>query len=394
MGDLRKVDGNYNLEILTEEMLEDARKSINLKNTLSLPIEELSMLGASVSSLVPAFNTITQTTSLPTDGLYKIANAALGDTLKMAKNGNAWGAMKTIKGKSKMVQLKEVGSLTATTKTVLPIDPATIIVAMMLYSIEKDIKEISETQKKILSFLEVENESQIEADVEALMEIVNNYKYNWDKELVVANSHNVIMDIKNRSRKNILAFQKKLTTEVSKKQLLTSQGKINSTLADLLKKFKYYRLSIYIFSLASLMEIMLSGNFKEEYIENTKNEIEKLSSKYRDYFNEASLYIEKISKNGVEANLFKGIGLAGKTAGKFIGNIPLIKKGPVDEFLKAKGENLYNDAQEIEKNLVRNFAALANPGTRILIEKIEDLNYIYNRTNQICFNKDSIFFLS
>lgn len=99
------------------------------------------------------------------------------------------------------------------------------------------------------------------------------------------------------------------------------------------------------------MEIMLSGNFKEEYIENTKNEIEKLSSKYRDYFNEASLYIEKISKNGVEANLFKGIGLAGKTAGKFIGNIPLIKKGPVDEFLKAKGENLYKDAQEIEKTL-------------------------------------------
>lgn len=394
MGDISKVDGNYNLEILTEEMLEDARKSINLKNTLSLPIEELSMLGASISSLVPAFNTITQTTSLPTDGLYKIANAALGDTLKMAKNGNAWGAMKTIKGKSKMVQLKEVGSLTATTKTSLQIDPATIIVAMMLYSIEKDIKEISETQKKILSFLEVENESQIEADVETLMEIVNNYKYNWDKELVVANSHNVIMDIKNRSRKNILAFQKKLTNEVSKKQLLTSQGKINSTLADLLKKFKYYRLSIYIFSLASLMEIMLSGNFKEEYIENTKNEIEKLSSKYRDYFNEASLYIEKISKNGVEANLFKGIGLAGKTAGKFIGNIPLIKKGPVDEFLKAKGENLYNDAQEIEKNLVRNFAALANPGTRMLIGKIEDLNYIYNRTNQICFNKDSIFFLS
>lgn len=394
MGDISIVDGNYNLEILTEEMLEDARKSINLNNSLSLPIAELSMLGASVSSLAPAFNTITQTTSLPTDGLYKIANIALGDTLKMAKNGNAWGAMKTIKGKSKMVQLKEVGSLTATTKTVLPIDPATIFVAMMLYSIEKNIKEISETQKKILSFLEVENESQIEADVETLMEIVNNYKYNWDKELVVANSHNVIMDIKNRSRKNILAFQKKLTTEVSKKQFLTSQGKINSTLADLVKKFKYYRLSIYIFSLASLMEIMLSGNFKEEYIENTKNEIEKLSSKYRDYFNEASLYIEKISKNGVEANLFKGIGLAGKTAGKFIGNIPLIKKGPVDEFLTAKGENLYNDAQEIEKNLVRNFAELANPGTRMLIKNIEDLNYIYNRTNQICFNKDCIFFLS
>lgn len=142
------------------------------------------------------------------------------------------------------------------------------------------------------------------------------------------------------------------------------------------------------------MEIMLSGNFKEEYIENTKNEIEKLSSKYRDYFNEASLYIEKISKSGVEANLFKGIGLAGKTAGKFIGNIPLVNKGSVDESLQTKGENLYKDAKEIEKNPLRNFAELANPGTRMLIKKIEDLNYIYNRTNQICFNKDSIYFLS
>ncbi len=39
------------------------------------------------------------------------------------------------------------------------------------------MKEIAETQKKILTFLEVENESQIEADVESLMEIVTNYKY-------------------------------------------------------------------------------------------------------------------------------------------------------------------------------------------------------------------------
>ena len=393
MGEINKFEESNSLEILTDSLLEDARKSIETKETLKLPMAELSMLGASVASLLPVFNELTETGTYNTDGLFRIANAAVGDTLKMAKNGNAWGAMKTLEGKSKFVQLKEVKGLTAATESAGVINPTTMFVAMMLYSIEKDLDEIIETQKEILSFLEIENESQIEADVETLMEIVNNYKYNWDNKLSVANSHNVVMDIKNRSRKNILAFQKKLAAEVSKKQVLTSQGKINSILADLVKKFKYYRLSLYIFSLASLMEIMLSGNFKEEYLASTKFDIEKLSDQYREYFMEGSLYLEKISKTGVEANLFKGIGMAGKTAGKFIGSIPLVNKGPVDEFLQDKGTSLYEDGLGLEKNLLKNLAELANPQTRMLVEKIEDINYIYNRTREVYFDKDSIFFL-
>ena len=40
---------------------------------------------------------------------------------------------------------------------------------------------------------------------------------------------------------------------------------------------------------------------------------------------------------GIEANIVKGIGTVGKNFGKFIGGIPLIKEGPVDEFLQEKG---------------------------------------------------------
>lgn len=393
MGDISKIIGDNNLEFITGALLEDTRKAIDIKNTLSLPIADLSMLGVTISSLLPYFRTVTQTPNLPADGLFRIANKAFGDTLKMAKNGNAWGAMFTGNGKSKLVQLAKVDSDLLKTKTVAPMDPALIFAAMMIYSVEKDMKQIKQDQKKILSFLEVENESQIEADVETLMEIVKNYKYNWDNLMIVTNSHNVVMDIKNRSRKNILSFQRKINDEVLKKQLFASQGKINSRLADLVKKFKYYRLSIYIFSLSSLMEIMLAGNFKEEYISYTRNEIEKLSSQYRNYFMEASFYLEKISNTGIEKNLFKGIGMAGKTAGKVIGSIPLINKGPVDEYLQDKGDDIYKSSLEIEKNLLRNFAELANPSTRILIEKIENLNYIYNKTEEIYFNKEKIYFL-
>lgn len=393
MGDISNINEYNNLELITGALLEETRRNIDIKNTLSLPIAELSLLGVSISSLLPYFRTVTQEISLPTDGLFRIANQSFGDRLKMAKNGNFWGAMLTPKGKSKMAQLIGADSVLLTTKTVAPKDPALIFVAMMIYSVEKDMKQIKQDQKKILSFLEVENESQIEADVETLMEIVKNYKYNCDNLMIVTNCHNVVMDIKNRARKNILSFQKKINDEVLKREFLTSQAKINSRLADLVKKFKYYRLSLYIFSLSSLMEIMLAGNFKEEYILYTRNEIEKLSSQYRNYFMESSFYLEKISKTGIEKNLFKGIGIAGKTAGKAIGSLPLINKGPVDEYLQDKGDSIYKSSLEIEKNLLRIFAELANPSTRIVIEKIENLNYIYNQTEEIYFNEEQIYFL-
>lgn len=153
--ELETVSGENGLIELTENLLMDARASINSNKALSVPIAELSALGAGISSLVPAFNTVTQTTSIAADALFRVANAAPGDKLKIAKNGNAWGAMKTADGSSKMVQLAEAGPLSATTQTVAAFNPATMLMAAALYSIEKDMKKITETQKEILTFLEV-----------------------------------------------------------------------------------------------------------------------------------------------------------------------------------------------------------------------------------------------
>lgn len=73
---------------VTEALVLDARNTeISKTTSLSVPIAELSTLGAGVSSLIPAFNTVTQTVTMNTQGLYQLANASVGDTLKIAKNG-------------------------------------------------------------------------------------------------------------------------------------------------------------------------------------------------------------------------------------------------------------------------------------------------------------------
>jgi len=379
---------------ITDGILLDARTDISKKNTISMPIAQLATLGAGVSSLIPALRTVTQTTTASTQGLYQLANAGVGDVLKVAKNGNSWGAFKTAEGTSKLAQLQAAGPLSATNTAVMPIDPLTMMMAVALFSIEQQLGNIAEMEKQILSFLEVEKESEIEADVETLSKIISKYKYNWDNAQFVSSNHKVVLDIQRTTRKHMNSYQKKVSEILSSKQLIVAQSKVNSTLNDLHKKFKYYRLSLYTFSMASLVEIMLSGNFKEENITGAKSEIESLSMAYRDIYGQCSLYLEKMCASSLEANVLKGIGAASRAAGKFIGSIPVIKEGPVDEFLQGGGAQLKEEAFGIERNVVQSFAEISNPGTAVFIEKMNDMIKIYNHTTEIYFDEKQIYLVA
>lgn len=402
MGDIMNINSSENVEVtstendlieFTEGILFDAHSDIATKNTLSVPIAEIATLGAAASSLIPALRTVTQTTSINIQGLYKLANAGVGDVLKAAKNGNFWGAFKTAEGGSKFAQIQAAGPLSVSTNTVMPIDPATMMMAVALFSIEQQLKNIAEMGKQILQFLEVEKESEIEADVETLLNIIAKYKNNWDNEHFVASNHKMVLDIQRTARKNMNTYQKKVSEVLNSKKLINPQTKVNSSLKSFEKKFKYYRLSLYTFSLASLLEIMLSGNFKERYISGIKDEIRILSEKYRDQFGQCSIYLEKMSNSALDTNVLKWFGSAGKEAGKFIGSIPIVKEGPIDDFLQDSGAQLQRNALGIQGKAVKEFAMISNPGTGVLLDKMNDLIQIYNHTSQICFDEDKIYLL-
>lgn len=188
-------------------------------------------------------------------------------------------------------------------------------------------------------------------------------------------------------------YQKKIVESIGKKQHIVTQASVKQSFASLEKEFKYYRLSLYTFSLSSLMEVMLSGNFKESYISGIRDELQQMSDAYRDLFEESSHYLEKLSYSAIEANVLKGVGTAGNAVGKFIGSIPLVREVPVDEFLQDGGTHLKKSALDMEKDAVHRFASIGNPGTRMFMEKMDEIIQIYNRTEQICFDDKKIYLL-
>lgn len=385
---------NTDLVQIADGILLDTRASMTNKSVMTMPIAQLATLGAGVASLIPAFRTVTQTTTVGAEGLFRLANAGVGDVLKVAKNGNFWGAFKTADGASKFAQLQSVGDLTSTTTSVMPIDPATIMMAVALFSIEQQLGHIAEMGREIITFLEIEKEAEIEADIETLSAMMTKYKHNWDNQNFIASNHKLALDIQRTARKNMNAYQKQVTDVVSAKKLFVSQSKVNETMQDLLRKFKYYRLSMYAFALSSFVELMLSGDFKAENIQLVKNELEKMSATYRDIFGQCSFYLEDLSVSSIETNLLKGVGVASKAVGKFIDGIPKIRDGQVDEFLLEHGGKLQSNATKIEKKVVEAFAEINNPGLWVFVEKLEDMIKIYNHTEQICFDDKHIYLIA
>lgn len=379
---------------IVDGILLETRSSLANKTAMTMPIAQLATLGAGVASLLPAFRTVTQTTTVAADGLYRLANAGVGDALKVAKNGNFWGAFKTADGASKFAQLQAAGTTTATSSTVMPIDPATLMMAVALFSIEQKLGSIADMQKQMLSFLAIEQEAEIEADIETLSAMITKYKHNWDNEHFIASNHKLVIDIQRTARKHLNAYQKQVAEAISSKKLFVSQSKVNEALTDLLRKFKYYRLTMYTFSMASFIEIMLSGDFKEENIRLVKDEIEKMSATYRDLFGECSMYLERLSDSSVETNVLKGLGAASKAVGKFIDGIPKIREGQVDEFFLESGAKMQGNAHRIERKVIEAFAEISNPGVWVFVEKLNDMIQIYGRTTEIYFDDKEIYLIA
>lgn len=291
------------------------------------------------------------------------------------------GALKTADGTSKMAQLQEAGSVDISSAAALPFGAATIMMAVALHSIEQKLDRIEKMQKQIFDFLTTEKESEIEADVQILFGILAQYKFNWDNGHYTAISHKMVLDIKRTSLKNVRAYQKIVTGEIEKQLLFALRNDVDSALANLMNQFKYYRMSIFVCAFSSLAEIMLGGNFKEEYIAAVGAEIEELAADYCGFFEKASQRLEKLSSDALDTTILKGIGRAGKSVGKFFGNIPGIRNTSVDKFLQESGDGLVDKASVIEEKAVRRFADLGNPCTSHIAELMQNMTAILTIRN-------------
>lgn len=377
-------DYSGNLVEMNNFMLANVRKEDLSKNAYVLSISKLSELSPITVSTANNIKNLVKENSKPTEKLYRITNLEKNDSLKALRDGKSfWGSIKKSDGSSTMAKLTEVNK-----KNTMIFDPTLMMMSVALASIETELKDIKELSQKIFSFLEHDKESEIESDLEILNKSLIDFRFNLEDEKYLINNHKQVMDIKRTANKNILFYKKEIRDDLLKDKFFTTNNSMNSMINEIQKKFRYFRLSLYIYSFSTLLEILLIGNYKSEYLLLKINELKELDSEYLDMFNITLDYVKKNANKSIEGNVLSGLGNAGKAIGSLVEKA---KVKSVDNWLNQKGDNLKESAQNIKNNFVSILDEIKDTNAKTFIKQIEKVDSIYNKAKNIYFDKENIY---
>lgn len=284
------------------------------------------------------------------------------------------------KNKSKAKKLKQLG-----------FNPATIMMTAVLSEIEKDVTEIKEISKKILTFLESESEAKIESSIKALNSLVSEYKYNWDDEQFINVNYNQVKNIKKEANDKIIQYQKLIQANLSKNSLLMINKTINDNQNELEKNFSYYRLALYVYSFSTFMDVMLLENFKEPFLKEKIDELNGLNDEYNSLYQKALDYVSKSANKSIEGNVLSITGEAGKALGGLLKKVDSIKEKKVDSWFNEKGDSLKNISQDMKDKFKDKFTELSDSHIKVFIDKIQMMSKMCNNTKNIYFDKEKIY---
>lgn len=362
----------------------------NTENHIEISFSKLAALGAGISSLIPAFRTVTQ--SMDAHGLYRVSFPN-GITGELAKFQDGTGNLGTIIKDGKFVGQARWNKVDPITSTVtLPYNPQSLFMAAALMGIEQKLNQIEETGQEILRFLENQKESQMKGDLNILGEIINNYKYNCEDETYKKNKDVLVQNIMRKAAENIEFYQRKINEVIEKNSLIHREAHINKMMNKIENHFKNYQLSLYIYAFAYFLDIMLLENFNEEYLKNIIKRLENYSYNYRVLYSECYDVMEKFSKSSLEKQVIKGVANTSRFLGNTVAKIPVISKGPMDEVLIGAGSQLEEHEKQKTEKVMERYRQNRDSGISIFIENIKFVSQLYNQPMEVSFDKERLYF--
>ena len=253
-----------------------------------------------------------------------------------------------------------------------------------------DVNRISYQQ--ILNDYAACHERQTKGDLIVLSDIVEDYQHNWNNEQYRTNREMQILDIKRDAEQNILFFQEMIEKKTNKKSFIHID--IAKILSDIQNKFRYYKLSVYLYAFSSFLDILLLENFETGYLKSVIDKITLYSKNYDDFFQKNIAKIEQIVASSVQSRALQGIAVASKFAGEQIAKIPdKDNKIKIDDKLLSGSNKIDKYNEDSIAKTITSFTSVEDSGIKLFTDKISLINKMYNEPIRLIFDEKNIYLL-
>lgn len=357
----------------------EVKNEISVQTYSKIPLSRLTALGTGFEPVVSAIQQVTSH-GQATSGFYKVT---IPKGTHLAQFKETSGFLGTAVGEHGIVGQAQLNPLLC--------DPTMLLVAAALANIDKKLDAIQEVQQEMLDFLTQKEKSALKADLNFLMDIQNNYKYNWNSEKYKAANHAKVLDIRQEAARQIDFYQEQIKKQLGKKALLHSDHDVQKMLEKVQGEFKEYQLALYIYGFAYFLEVVLQENYEKAYLSAIAKRIDEMAFQYREFYSLAYSQIENLSKSSLQAHLFGGLSAINKGAGTAIAKIPGINKSQIDETLIEAGERIGAYKNRRVQTTMQQLLERQSSCVRPFIDNINAVNRLYNEPVTLIFNHDTLY---
>lgn len=365
---------------LNELSFPSAKTALASHTYSKIPFSRIAALGVGFESIVDAAQQVTSN-GQAVSGYYKVTIPP-GTHLASFKDGS--GYLGTAIGNN--------GFDSQARLTPLACNPTIMLMAITLANLDKKLDIIQETQRDMLNYIIQKEKSALKGDLNFLIDVYNNYKYNWNNEKYKTANHVKALDIRQNAGRAIDFYRELIKKQISKKAILHNNQGVNKLLIKIKDNFKEYQLSMYIFGFSYFLELLLQENFNSDYLEAISKKLDNLSFQYRELYSLVYEQIEKYTSSSLQTKFIGNLSAINKVAGTTISKIPIINKTQIDESLISASHRLDSYKNEKIKVILSDLVNQQSACIRPFIDNIDKINSIYNQSNTFIFDKESLYF--
>lgn len=363
----------------SELALPVVQEELAMQTYSKVPLSRITALGTGLEPIAAAVQQVVSG-GQAVSGYYKVTIPA-GTHLASFKDGT--GFLGTAMGETGIAGQARLNPLVC--------DPTMLLVAATLANIDKKLDAIQETQQEMLDFIVQKEKSALKGDLDFLMDIYNNYKFNWNSEKYKTANHIKVLDIRQSAGRSIDFYREQIKKRISKKAFLHSDQDVKKQLAQVQDEFKDYQLAMYLYGFGYFLEILLQENFDAAYLEAISKKMEDMSFQYRELYSMAYEQIEGYTKSSLQAKFVGGLSAMNRVAGEAIAKIPVISKSQIDETLIEAGEKLGAYKERRVTTTMHRLVERQSSCVRPFIDNIDMVNRMYNQPMTLIFNEETLY---
>lgn len=359
-----------------------AKEELASRSYSKIPLSRITALGTGFEPLVAALQQVLNGGEA-VSGIYQVTIPA-GTHLAQFNDGTGFlGAAFGAGGLEAQARLNPL--------MFSPAAVGTLFMAATLAGIDKKLDAIQETQQEMLDFLKAKEKAALMGDLEFLADVFSNYKYNWNSEKYKAASHIKAMDIRQSAMHSLELYRGQIEKHMEKRSIMPSDRDVKKQLEQLREEMQNYRLALYLYGFAYLVEVLLRENFDSQNLTSIADAISGKALEYRELYTEMFTAAEERAKSTLQSKALGALSAVSRAAGKAVEKMPVISRSQLDENLISAGEALGEQSETRADGALGLLTEYSGDCVRPFVEQIRAIERVYNSPMNLLFDSENVY---